>query len=85
MSRRDLIEDFCNEYGYDFREKYTGRCMYSKFCVGIVYDVDDDVILGEFEDYLTGIEEFDFAESIRDLASFDCMGLSRIIYFPSIL
>lgn len=45
MSKRELIENFCEEYGYDFRGDYSGRFMYGKSCVGIVYDVDDDTVL----------------------------------------
>ena len=84
MSKRELIESFCEEYDYDFRGDYSGRFMYGKLCVGIVYDADDDTILNELQDYLLDEDECDFAKHIKDLAHFDSMGLSRIVYFPSI-
>lgn len=84
MSKRELIENFCEEYGYDFRGDYSGRFMYGKSCVGIVYDVDDDTVLNDLEEYFLDVDESNFAESIRNSARFDSMGLSRIVYFPSI-
>lgn len=85
MSRRELIEDFCEEYGYDFKENYSGRFTYGKSCVGIVYNVDDNTVLDDLEEYLMSIEEFDFAKSIRDLVSYDSVGfLLGVICFPSI-
>lgn len=84
MSKRELIENFCEEYGYDFRGDYSGRFMYGKSCGGIVYDVDDDTVLNDLEEYLLDVDESDLAESIRDSARFDSMGLSRIVYFPNI-
>lgn len=85
MSRRELIEDFCDEYGYAFKENYSGRFTHGESCVGIVYDVANDTVLDDLKEYLMSIEEFDFAESIRDLVSYDSVGfLVGVVCFPSI-
>ena len=33
-----VIKEFCDEYGYDFRDNYSGRCMFGETCIGIVGD-----------------------------------------------
>lgn len=79
---RDLIESFCEDYGYSFYSDYSGRCMFGKTCVGIVCD-DTNTALEELEDYLRE-NECDYADSISSYASTDSMGLQMILYFPRV-
>jgi len=70
------VRNFCSENGYDYRDDYSGRGMYGAECVGIVGNADDILFnLGGFA------EQNDLEIPNWDR---DSMGLSSIIYFPSI-
>lgn len=78
------IIDFCDDYGYNFRENYSGRCMYGEECVGVetAYMLET---LGELFEYLNVERDFDISDLIEILlknAKADTMGLNMIIYWP---
>lgn len=72
----ELIRDFCEDYGYRLYENYSGRCMYGATCVGIVCE-NVNYTLQQLVEYVG-------EESIRSIARYDNLGLSMILYFPSI-
>jgi hypothetical protein len=82
MNISELIESFCEEFGYEFYGDYSGRGMYGKRCVGIVCDSPMDVVI-ELCDYLrdNGVES---ATSALGGTSWDSMGLQSIVYFPNV-
>ncbi len=62
------LRELAKDRGDRFREKYSGRGMYGRTCVGIVTDSPEDVIADA---------------GIRG-AHTDDMGLSTIVYWPSL-
>jgi hypothetical protein len=80
-----LMEDFCDQNGYEFREDYSGRGMYGKSCIGFVTEESAfrfGISLGE---YLTDQgEECLFRSFVDASVKEDSMGLDTIIYFPYI-
>lgn len=75
-----VIKEFCDEYGYDFRDDYSGRYMFGETCIGIVGD-NTTLICMQLTDYLND-------EGCEDIISklgtprTDNMGMSYIVYFP---
>lgn len=74
------IKEFCDEYDYDFRDDYSGRCMYGKTCIGIVGG-DIDVIYTQLNDYLNNNGYDDIINKLG-FPRVDNMGLNYIVYFP---
>lgn len=79
----EIIEDFCLECGFDFREDYSGRGMYGRKCVGFVLGADVDLllVLVELTELLidNGIEYV--SEKLGAICQ-DNMGTGTIVYFP---
>jgi hypothetical protein len=78
----DLLQDFCDEHDYNFRERYSGRGMHDKECIGFIIDgssyefamalinsIDDDELLDMFK---------------SQVPAKDSMGLYTILYFRNI-
>lgn len=78
----EYIKEFCELEGYDFRDTYRGRFMYDKTCVGIVCD-DTDYTFMKLVGFL-GEKELTGVCSILGEPCTDNMGLSYILYFPSV-
>lgn len=78
----EYIKEFCELEGYDFRYNYSGRFMYNKTCVGIVCD-DTDYTFMKLIGFL-GEKELTGVCSILGEPCTDNMGLSYILYFPSV-
>ena len=77
------LEEFCEEYDYNFRPTYSGRGMMGRTCVGFV---TDDT---EFKLAMSLVCHFGRDEEIVDLfvqssSASDDMGMSTIIYFPNL-
>lgn len=72
------------EDGYEFRNDYSGRCMYGQSCIGIVSDDNGFEIAMKLCRYLTDMGEEDMMDVFDATVNEDSMGLSRIIYFPRI-
>ena len=83
MSIIDVIKNFCEDNGYDLREDYSGRGMFGRSCIGIVGDFNPLHLVLCLADVLRD-EEFDNAEDILGRPCQDSMGLSTIVYFPSL-
>lgn len=82
----ELIEDFCEEYGLDFRDQYSGRGMFGKNCIGFVVERYRNplVTMVRLTEYLldNGIEAVGF--KLSEICQ-DSMGLGTIIYFPKLV
>ena len=81
MELKDLIENFCNEYDYEFRDDYSGRCMFGKTCIGIVGD-NTMLICMQLVEYLN-VEGYDDIVNKLGSPKTDNMGKSYIVYFPN--
>lgn len=79
------IQDFCDEYDYNFRENYSGRGMMGRNCIGMVADgIDPFTVAMEMVEYLEGEPILDIFKQCGGV-SMDNMGRSAMImYFPSI-
>jgi len=81
----DILQDFCDEYEYDLREDYSGRCMYGKTCIGFVADCNGFEIAMNLTRFLRDVNEENLLEKFINQGSrSDQMGLSGIIYFPGL-
>lgn len=81
----ELIRDFCENEGHDYRGDYSGRFMYGRTCVGVV--TDENVIALTVALFRHLIDEGMDADIVEDLlkdARTDNMGLSMIVYWPNI-
>lgn len=78
-----LIKTFCEDFGYEFRDDYSGRSMYGKKCVGIVPDVTYMACLVQLVDYLRDEGVYNAYDLLGD-PRVDSMGMDTIIYFPKI-
>ena len=70
---------------YNIYEKYSGRGMFGRTCLGVVVSQQDsfmDFII-KLTKYLddNGIEDVDFS---LEGVSYDALGLDTIVYFPNI-
>ena len=83
MGIAELIKSYCDDFGCDFRENYSGRNMFGKRCVGIVTDKNVMEVLLELADYLheCGVEKV--SEELLPVR-YDNMGQDMVIYFPSV-
>lgn len=82
MSVKERIERFAEEYGYSFRDDYSGRFMFGKRCIGV--SGKGDLKMDLFEFLVNDGLSVSRARQIINSASTDDMGLGMIIYFPRI-
>ena len=80
----ERIKEFCEEYGYEYRDDYSGRFMYGSRCVGIVSEEASlFTVLIQLTEYLKDNEIDDIPNKIG-VPKTDSMGIGAIIYFPKI-
>lgn len=78
-----IIEEFCEEYGYSYRNDYSGRCMYGRCCVGIVcQDVLETLV--QLCQYIVDTSDDVDLQEVLGSPRQDSMGLDSIIYFPAV-
>lgn len=88
----DTIKDFCEENEIELRENYSGRSMYGKTCIGFVTNENLFSLGFKLHQFLSEMSDPEiYQEELCDLEEvFDCgvnadsIGLSSIVYFPSI-
>ena len=82
----ETLRAFCDDYGYEYRENYSGRGMYGRNCVGIVCECSAIDLIMDLADYI--MNNFDGYISVRDALNGqvrqDSMGIDTIVYFPGI-
>lgn len=82
----EIMEDFCNEYEFSFRDDYSGRGMYGKRCVGFVVDAGCNVLvtLVELTEMLID-NDIEYVSDKLGAICQDSMGTGTIIYFPKLV
>lgn len=89
MRVRNLIKKFCEENSdrYYVYEKYSGRFMFGKTCLGIVVrnGFSHMEMLIKLTEYINGTDlsgaELEFSEGVL----IDELGLDMIVYFPNVI
>lgn len=82
------IENFCDEYGYDYQNDYSGRFMYGATCpairtdgfattAGVMADLMEYILVNGIE----GEEHKDLTHAVRTMCK-DSLGLGIVVYFP---
>ena len=81
----EVMEDFCQEREFDFRDDYSGRGMFGRKCVGIVIDSGTNSLemIMELTEMLIDNDIEYVSEKIGAIRQ-DNMGMGTIIYFPRI-
>ena len=81
----ELLEEFANEYDCKLRTHYSGRGMYGQSCIGFVTDLSPFSLGLELALFLDRENKSEMIDTFsRARVNQDSMGLSSIIYFPSI-
>ncbi len=83
MSLANMIQEFCEIMGYQYRKDYSGRYMFGKECVGIVTGENIVEVIIKLADYLyeCGVSS---VEKELGKVCYDNMGVDMIIYFPNV-
>lgn len=84
---KELIKEYCEDEGLDYREDYSGREMYGRNCVAITCDNPLYTLSGLFaflvdcegEGGIGGVIYYALGEPKED-----SMGMSSILYFPKL-
>jgi hypothetical protein len=81
-----IIRDFCDDHEYELHEDYSGRCMYGRECIGFVTEESAFNVAINLAIYLNDFDEegATLLDKFNTRASEDSMGLSHIVYFPSL-
>lgn len=81
MNIAKYIKSYCNDFGCEYLDDYSGRYMFGKKCIGIVTDRNMLEFMIELSDYLheCGVEKV--SEELEQVR-WDNMGLEMVIYFP---
>ena len=81
MELYQIVMDFCESYGYEYRNDYSGRGMYGATCVGFTCSNVNRALM-EFGGFVVvngaGLDDF-----ISCLGT-DRLGYDVIVYFTSI-
>jgi hypothetical protein len=81
----ELLKEFANEYDCKLRTNYSGRGMYGKSCIGFVTDLSPFSLGLELALFLNREDRTEMVDTFSQTrVNEDSMGLSNIIYFPSI-
>jgi hypothetical protein len=89
-NKKDLMQQLCEDAGYNVRS-YSGRHMYGKSCLAVVFDGDlgRDFVADIIDELGNNIQDDDpnihgiIADAFRGICE-DQMGLGRVLYFPNI-
>lgn len=82
----EVMEEFCEENDYRFRDDYSGRGMFGRTCVGFVVDSGCDVLSTMIE--LTEMlidNDIEYVSDKLGTIRQDSMGTGTIIYFPKLV
>jgi len=81
----ELIKKFCEIHSNKciFRGDYSGRCMFGKQCVGIVYAGNPLELLVRLCDFLYENDIKSGKDALGNICQ-DSMGRDIILYFPQI-
>lgn len=83
MTLKEILIDFCESNELEYRTDYAGRFMYGKKCFGIVCDSPLSTAI-QLADAIRDCEDFNSAYDELGTPRMDNLGLSYILYFPSV-
>ena len=85
MNKAVIIEKFCEKYKFDntFKERYSGRYMFGRECVGIVC-INPFKTIVDLCDYLKEIDEIESFSDFLGEVGYDNIGFQTILYFKGI-
>lgn len=81
MELYQIVMDFCEAYGYEYRNDYSGRGMYGATCVGFTCSNVNRALM-EFGGFVV-VNGADLDDFIFCLST-DRLGYGAIVYFTSI-
>lgn len=84
---KELIKEYCDDNGLNYREDYSGRGMYSRSCVAIGCDNPLYTLSGLFSFLVDWNGEGGIGGDIYYALGEpreDSIGMSRILYFPKL-
>ena len=84
MSIKEVLINFCDDFGLSYRTDYSGRGMFGRTCFGIVCEDDMMSTLIQLCDAIRDSEDFISAYNELGIPRTDSMGMDTILYFPSI-
>lgn len=83
---RELIKEYCENEGLNYRENYAGRGMYGSSCVAVDCDNPLETLVGIFA-YLVDSDDviggYDVRSALGEIRE-DSMGMGRVLYFPKL-
>lgn len=85
---KELVKEYCEDAGLDYREDYSGRGMYyDKSCVAITCDNPLNVLCELFAYIVDSDEDLDGCDVQYALGKpeQDSMGMSSVLYFPKLM
>lgn len=83
---KELVQEYCEDAGLDYRKDYSGRGMYGKSCVAIICDNPLKVLCELFAYIVDSDEDLDGCDVQYTLGEpkQDSMGMSRVLYFSKL-
>ena len=83
---KELIREYCENEGLNYRDDYSGRGMFGEKCIGITCENSLDVLCRLFTYLVDSDEELDGCDVQNALGEpkQDSMGMGSILYFPEI-
>lgn len=82
----ELIKEYCDDEGLNYREDYSGRGMYGRSCVAVDCDNPLETLSGIFAYLVDSDDDIEGCEVQSALGEprEDSMGMGRILYFPKL-
>lgn len=83
---RELIKEYCENEGLNYRENYSGRGMYGKSCVAVDCNNPLVALAGIFAYLVDSDDDIDGYDVLSTLGEprEDSMGMGRVLYFPEL-
>lgn len=83
---KELVKEYCEDEGLDYREDYSGRGMFGRRCVAITCDNPLNVLCELFAYIVDSDEDLDGCDVQCALGEpkQDSMGMRSVLYFPKL-
>lgn len=83
---KELVKEYCEDEGLDYREEYSGRGMFGRSCAAIICDNPLNTLCGLFAYIVDSDEDLDGYDVQYALGEpkEDSMGMSSVLYFPKL-
>lgn len=86
----EMIENVCDDLGFELYKDYSGRCMYGAECFGFVTDAPGAELKFAIQllNYIEGDSDKDIVmellENMSECAATDSMGRATIYYYKQL-